>query len=273
MVSPWYDSALNSAMITFGTIPVFTFPIIIAFGVGLGLFWSVVPVSDIPDIAWLRLNTGTITLAGALVGGRTATVLLNWSYYNQHWVEIPQIWLGGMSWVGALSGGVVAVFTAAWYFKNPVVKLADDLLPLFTSVTASAWLACWVTGYAYGVETQTSWGIPARDEWGTISTRWPTHLFGALGILGVHWIVDHFKARGWVKVAGLATSLQLVGFSVLVLTLSRFQGDPRPLWRGVPIATWFSIGVLILSMGAAGAILLRIWIIRTKSIKPGKHEN
>ena len=264
-------------MNTIGNLPLFTFPTIIAFGVGLGLLWSIWPVAEIPVLSRIRLNAGMITLAGALSGGRVGAVLLNWSYYQQHWTEIIQVWLGGLSWIGAFTGGILALWIAARIYKHPVLKLADDLLPLFTSLTTSAWLACWVTGYAYGVETQAWWGLPTRDEWGLISDRWPTQLTGSLATLGFHWFVEVMKARGRVRTPGLAANLLVASFSVVLLAISPFRADPRPIWRGIPLEIWFSIGILALSLITTVFLVISAHIgsrlAPNKFPLSGEHEN
>src|SRR4030065_623834 len=44
-------------------------------------------------------------LLGALLGSRAVAVAVNYSYYQAHPGEIVQVWLGGLSGIGAMAGG------------------------------------------------------------------------------------------------------------------------------------------------------------------------
>jgi prolipoprotein diacylglyceryltransferase len=248
MISPWYDSSVKNPIIIFGTIPLFIFSVMTSIGVGLGLFWSVLPVSIFPKIAKERVALSAIALGGALLGGRTGYVLVNWPYFQEHIPEISQVWLGGLSWTGSLSGALIVIFVSARIRKTPFGNYSDGLLPLLSSITVSVWLACWVTGYAYGQEVRTWWGIPARDEWGMVATRWPTQLVGAISALGVQWIMDQFRFRKWVTIPGITTCLVIAGLSVTILVVSPYRADPVPMVNGIRLDTWGSGGFLLFSI-------------------------
>lgn len=263
--SPWYDSSVDTVRLIPEVLPLFTFPLIISFGVGLGLIWSVWPVSAIPSLMEQRFNIGVICLSGALIGGRIGTIIINWRYYQSHLVEISQVWLGGIAWEGAISGSIVAILIAAHVYRTSLGRMADGLLPLLACITASAWLASWMTGYAYGVETSAWWGIPALDEGGMITKRWPTQLAGALLTLGVHWAIENLKARGRIRTPGMAASLELAGIAAIILIIFPFQAATHPLWRGVPLTAWFSMGILALSAVVAITASIRVRLSRRTS--------
>jgi len=173
---------------------------------------------------------------------------MNWVYFREHLVEVPQVWLGGLSGSGGLSGALILLFISARVKKLRFEDLTDGLRPLFTSVVASAWLASWMTGHAYGAAVDTWWGIPARDEWGLIAQRWPTQLVGAVCALGIHWGVDQLMVRKWIKTPGIATGLELAGLSLVIFTFTPYRADPGQLWGAIRTETWASIGLFILSI-------------------------
>lgn len=262
---------MDTVVTIFRTIPVYTFSLWISFGVGTGLLWSVLPVSDIPSKAIQRFDAALVCLLGALLGGRGGEIVLNWPYYQTHLIEIPQVWLGGFSWIGALAGGLVALLLAARRIRTSPAKLADALLPLLACLASSAWVASWMAGYAYGAETDVWWSLPARDEWGGFTHRWPTQLSGALATMGVHALIQRLQARRRLRKPGLAASLQLGGIAAIILAVTPFQASVQPMWGDLPTATWFAAGTLVLSMSVAGAILLQKRVSHHKIA--GTHEN
>jgi prolipoprotein diacylglyceryltransferase len=269
--STWYHSSVDTTLEMFGTLPVYAFSLWIGFGVGTGLLWTVLPVSARPNKAVQHFNASLICLLGALLGGRGGTVLLNWSYYQTAPIEIPQVWLGGLSWEGALAGGLIALPLAARYLRTSPTQLADALLPLLACVTTSAWLASWMTGYAYGPETDAWWGLPVRDEWGELARRWPIQLAAAVTTLGIHALIQRLRTKRSLQEPGLAASLELGGIAAIILIVSSFQASVLPIWRDLPITSWFAAGTLALTMGLASAILLRKRVSHPKI--SGAHEN
>jgi len=242
---------VNTVSLFLGNIPVYTFSLIIGIGTAVGLFWSTYRILILPEAARERFTIGTIALTGALVGGRTAFIYINWIYFQQHVIEIPQIWLGGISWVGAMSGSLLFLIIAAFFLNRPISILLDGQLPLLASITTSVWLACWITGYAYGIETTAWYGVPSRDEWGQVSIRWPTQIAGAVSTLGIHWIVEQFRFRRWLLVPGLAASVEIAGLSLTILALSAYRADPTPIWNGIRIDVTASLALFTLSTIAA----------------------
>src|SRR4030042_879071 len=162
------------------------FSILLGLGVLLGLLLTVwrAPEKEAPRY----LEAGLWELLGALVGGRLLTVVVNFSYYQSHAGEIVQVWLGGLSGMGALAGGILGVIILALWWKLPVGKLADMLLPLAGTLTIAAWLGCWVGGCGYGVALDMGGAVPGGDEGGVLAKRVPVQLLGAILTLVLGWL-------------------------------------------------------------------------------------
>ncbi len=269
----WYDSTVNTDITIFGAILIYTFPLMIGIGIGVGLLWAVWPVSIFPDIAQARMESGSIALGGAVVGGRVGYVLVNWMYFQKNIAETIQIWSGGFSWTGSVAGALLAILITARVRKTSFGDLVDGLRPLLTSTAVSAWLASWMTGYAYGLEVDAWWGIPARNEWGFVAQRWPIQLVGTFSALGFHWLSDQLQARKWGKIPGLAASLELGGLFVTILALSPHRGDPAPQWGGIRVDSWVSIFFIVLCSLMAFTLTLRTDKIRKTTLQPSDHEN
>ncbi len=222
------------------------FSLILATGIGVGLLWSLGFFSTKktkPDRK--QLDTAAMTLTGAFVGGRVIYALINWHYYKDHLVEIATFWLGGISWFGALTGALLTTFIVTRFHKSNFAKMTDGFLPLFFCLVVSSWLSSWIYGCAYGVEVNTWWSVPAVDEWGLIAQRWPVALIGIFSALAFHVLTEYLQTYEKTKIPGLATCVELSGFSLTILLLTHFREDPMLKIAGIALDAWVSIGLLI----------------------------
>jgi phosphatidylglycerol---prolipoprotein diacylglyceryl transferase len=192
----------------------------------------------------------------ALVISRLFTVLTNWGYYGSHPAEIPQVWLGGLSSVGALTGGALAILILALGWKLPAGLLADTLFPLVGMLTITSWLGCWFNACSYGSPSSAWWALPVRDEWGIVSSRIPVQLIGAFITLVIVWLADWAARRRTIP--GLTSAIGLFGISALLFVLSYLRADPVLIWQGLRLEAWGAIGLLLLS-GLLVVVLLVRW--------------
>jgi prolipoprotein diacylglyceryltransferase len=238
------------------------FSFLIGLGATLGLTW----------IAWRtpkpvvsgKINAGLWFLLGILLGARIGFACSNWGYFYAHWVEIPQIWLGGLSFSGAVLGGWASLPIIARIRKEKLPELAGDLFPLALILAIFAWLACWTAGTAYGFEASNHWwGVTTLDEWGTWSKRFPVQWIGAL--LGAAFLLLITRLQAYRLRPGQAASLAFFSIVSVMFGLSFFRADPIQVWRGWRYDTWSAMG---LSLIAAGLCLAAFWPQIKKSILP-----
>jgi prolipoprotein diacylglyceryltransferase len=219
------------------------FSVLLALGTILGLIWVV--YGSAPLLRQQALNAGIFVLFAGLMGGRIAYVGQNWGYFQAHLLEIPQVWLGGMVWPGALAGAILGTFLVAWITRKSVGLLADQLLPLLVSMSVAIWLGCWLVGCAYGPTLE--WGLPAKDEWGSVEERLPLQLMAALLTVGVFWGLEKIRNRKRQFAPGLGASLGLGALSLILLGSSLLRADPYPLFNGVRLETWAALICLLFS--------------------------
>lgn len=251
-------------------------------GALVGLGWAALQAP--PTAALGRAWAGTAALAGALIGGRAVYVAAHWAYFGGaaglpgHLAEIPQVWLGGLSGAGALSGGLLAVGLAALLTRQSGPALADALLPLLAGVSVAAWLGCWGAGVAYGPAVNAWYALPAPDEWGQSAPRLPLQPLAALLTVAAAWLAeslagwsDRRQARisadllarpGWAarrsatQTPGLRAGLALLGLGLIWLLAAALRADPIPLWRERPLDAWFGLGLALLAGLFTAALLL-----------------
>lgn len=222
----------------------YTFSLIIALGSVVGLVW--VAAQAPYRQALTRVNAGIWGCLGALIGSRLLYVAASWAYFQRHALESLQIFQGGLSWPGALAGAVLAVWVYAHLAHIPFLALSDALLPLGACLALSAWIGCWFEGSAYGPATSAWWGVPAWDEWGRMSFRFPTQVLGALYTLALLWLLEQPPRRvhaGSDRMpAGQPAALALLGFALAMFLLSFVRADPGIHWLGLRLDAWAGVG-------------------------------
>jgi phosphatidylglycerol---prolipoprotein diacylglyceryl transferase len=199
-----------------------------------------------PEHARRFVDAGLYALIGALIGGRVAFVAVNWNYFQAYPGEIFAVHLGGIAWSGALVGGFSAVLLTAIITRYPLSEYLAALLPLLAALVVASWLACWLAGCAYGPPADTWWGIPSRDEWGTLALRLPVQLIGALLAMGFFWLLDVSHRR--FPTASQFSSIAFLGLALQMLVLSFLRFDPQPTWQGLRMETWAAASFAALAL-------------------------
>jgi phosphatidylglycerol:prolipoprotein diacylglycerol transferase len=231
--------------------------VLLTAGVVVSLLWIVRRAPAGQQI--LVVDQAVGVLAACLLGSRVGFVLANSAYFQAHLAEVPQFWLGGLSGLGAVLGGVLVLPLVARLSHTPLRVLADRMLPLLVVLNAAGWLGCWWEGCAYGLPANGAWwGLPARDELGQAALRFPLQPVGALLGLAIPWLVEARLARRRVRGAppGWQAALSLLGMGLACLGLSFLRADPAGLWYGLRPETWGALGVLAVS------VALLVWLAK-----------
>jgi prolipoprotein diacylglyceryltransferase len=188
----------------------------------------------------LLLDTGAAVLVVSLFSARLGYIIQNFSYFKENLIKIPQLWLGGLSWPGAILGSLVALFAIHLIWKEPLGEMADRLLPLFGVMVLAVWLTGWGAGIGYGPVTESWFGIPVRDQVGLLTRRWPLPILG--GLISAGWVVGAIlfplkKNHG----AGSRALIAVIGVAGINFVCSIFRVDPAPIFLGLRWESWFSV--------------------------------
>jgi phosphatidylglycerol---prolipoprotein diacylglyceryl transferase len=224
------------------------FALLTGLGASLGLAWVAWRAPKDLALRWVWI--GINVLAAALIGARAGFVTVNWVYYQNHLGEIPQIWLGGLSWPGAAAGALLA-WVGYVIGQRPKAayrgQLADGLLHLGAPLLVGTWLGCWQAGCAYGAVVQGAWwGIPAPDETGLWVSRVPVQLLGALGVLFITGLVELIQPR--LRRSGQASALGWLGVSLLTFGLTFLRVDPIRTLNGWRLDAWVALALIIVML-------------------------
>jgi len=235
------------------------FSLWIGLGAALGL-WRVARSAPSRQNEAL-VDAGLLVLFVSLFGARFFYTWINRGYFSTHLVEIPQIWLGGLAWPGAIGGAWIAILILSIKYRGSRRKhisigwLCDHLYPLLPPLSIAVWLGSWMIGSAYGpaLPAGTWWGVPSLDESGIYTLRWPLQAISAFSLLIYYWALESFIRPSHSE--GTLSGLAVLGLFFNLLLASYFRADPGPNWNGIRIDIWmafFYLACLLISSVVAG---------------------
>ncbi len=219
-------------------------------------------------IAWLAARRRGLNLArvldaalaaavGGLVGGRAAYVAAKWAYYQDHVRRALRPWNGGLSWHGALAGGLVAVLIYCAIRRISLRSMLDVLAPGAAILAACAWLGCLMNGCACGIET-----YPGQEVLWALSLELPD-LYGiraprvAVQLLGAGWSAVTLAALVFAgrrpRCEGLAFPLWVALYDVGAFGLGFVRADEVAM-----VAGWRADQVADLALAMTGAVTLAV---------------
>ena len=202
-------------------------------------------------------------LIGSIIGARLWHVFVfQWPYYMHHPSEIIAIWNGGISILGAIVGGVVALLLYIYKYKLDFWEFADYLAPALILGMGIGRVACFFAGDAFGAPTHSGFGIVfpegtiAYDTYGS-EPLWPVIIWESQGDIFIFAILIYLLGKKLFK--GFIFTVYLFLYGVLRFVLEFFRGD-SPDYAGLSGGQWTSIGFMII-----GVIIFVYLLIR----KPG----
>lgn len=182
-----------------------------------------------------------LAIALALLLGRASFVWAQWGYFQQRPAESWQLWQGGLTYHGALCGGLIGAWLGKKQLPLPLLALPLALLH------AAGWAACLLEGCAYGRPTTLSLlAADLPDDFGVYALRYQTQLLGVLASLlllaGLLWATGR-----WGKNCRFFP-LTLLLTTLIHLSLTLLRGDPSPQLGPLRLDTLLDGGVVLLSL-------------------------
>ena len=210
------------------------------------------------------LDAALAAAVGGVTVGRAAYVAANWAYYQDYLHRALRPWDGGLSWHGALVGGLIAMAVYCAVRQISLRSMLDVLAPGVAILAACAWLGCLMNGCAYGVETYPGQGLlwalslELPDLYGIRAPRVAVQLLGA-GWSAVTLVALVFTGRR-PRFEGLTFPLWVALYSVGSFGLGFVRADEVAM-----VAGWRAGQVVDLALAGIGAVWLVVGWLRKQS--------
>jgi phosphatidylglycerol:prolipoprotein diacylglycerol transferase len=163
-----------------------SYGVMVALGVLVAMFWTRLEFRrrNLPNDLLYDLVLASLALG--VVGARLMYVALNWQSYSTNLVAIPMIWAdGGVSFHGAVAGGILAGLWLSRRYKISFWRIADAVAPGLALGHAIGRVGCFLNGCCYGLPTTMPWGVRFHNPILGVDTlpSHPTQIYEAIGLL------------------------------------------------------------------------------------------
>lgn len=165
--------------------------LVLAFLVGTFIIWREGQKQGYNEEKLLDLSV-TVILSG-LLGSRLYYVTTNFGYYKDRFGAVLKIWEGGLSFHGALIGGILGF----WWFvrknKWPILQVADfGSLALLLGMVVGK-IGSLLNGDDYGVTSSLPWAIQIP---GVIGKRHPSPIYEIILILVIYfYLLKRYRVK------------------------------------------------------------------------------
>lgn len=198
------------------------------------------------------LDAALLVIAGGLIGARVLYVLSNLPFFLEEPGSAFAFWQGGLSFWGALVGGIMTIFISAKKIGWPLGAMLDVAAPALALGSFFGYIGALLGGSSYGGETSLPWGV--RVE-GLPGLHHPSQLLEALVQLGLFWLLLRLRSKG--PFSGYLALVYLVLYSIARFGLEFLRGDQTHL-----VGPFSQAHLLSLLIGAGAAVLLYLRLAR-----------
>lgn len=186
---------------------------------------------DIYDLVFWVLISG-------ILGARIFYVVLNFDRFWASPIDIVMIQRGGLAWQGSVAAGLPA---AIFFIKRAgwsVRVMSDFIAPYLALGHAIGRIGCFLNGCCYG--RASAWGVyfPVHGQ-----RLLPTQLY-EMGLLVMLFFLLKALRAPLEKIPGQLFSVYLILASVIRFAVQFFRADYEPVYLGLGIFQWVSLGFM-----------------------------
>jgi phosphatidylglycerol:prolipoprotein diacylglycerol transferase len=200
--------------------------------------------------------------AGVLLGGRGLVVFRHeWTFYKEHPLLIPALWIGGLATHGLIIGGFAGVLLFCLIRRRPFRPIFDALAIPAALILGCGRIGNFIDGQIVGSVTMLPWGVQFPNADGV---RHPVVLYDGLKNFLIAPILLLVRRHGVPP--GRVASLFLVLYAGLRIPIDLLREYPISFMH-LPAGQAFNV-----LMAAAGLALLAkntLWPPATSPGRPG----
>lgn len=191
------------------------------------------------------LEAVIVAAVSGLIGSRILYIILNWDYYSARPLSAIFTQFEGLTFYGAMFGGVIAIYFWCSWRKIGFLKMADLLAPYLALGYAFGRVGCFLNGCCYGKEATVPWALPINMA--DTVLRHPVQLYAAFGGLIIFVILRILRPKrpfvGFILIA-------LFVFYGILRFIVEFFRHVEAVWLGLSTAQLFSLGLTFISLAA-----------------------
>ncbi|MGQ9488819.1 MAG: prolipoprotein diacylglyceryl transferase [Armatimonadota bacterium] len=256
-----------------GSLEVRSYGVMIVLGFALAV-WRAMRVAPRYGIdAEQILDLVLVTAASGILGARLVFVALDWHSFTEQPLRILYFWEGGLSYHGALIGGVLAVAFLAQRKGIAFLHLADVLAPSVALAYAVGRIGCFLGGCCYGVPTDLPWACSFQDPFNQhIHTppSHPTQIYASLSNLLIFALLARMQKPPHPMGKVFWAYLVFYGVYRFVVEFWRIGATSTVLALGLSDAQWVSLVMVIIGV-MQWRKAVRLW--RDKVAATGKESD
>ena len=180
---------------------------------------------------------------GIVLGGRLGYVIFyNLEYYIQNFIEIFELWQGGMSFHGGLLGVIVSIFAFSKKKNTNFFKYSDIIACVAPIGLFLGRVANFINGELFGKASTLPWAVIFPNG-GNIA-RHPSQIYEAILEGIILFILINFFAfkKNLIIKTGYISSLFLISYSILRIFSENFREPDQHLGY---FFNYFSMGTLL----------------------------
>ncbi len=241
---------MHPILLKVGPLTLRSYGVMVALGVALGAIWArrEFDRKRLPEDLFYDLLIATVALG--VVGARLLYVLLNWGDYRTNLLATVMIWAdGGLSFHGAIVGGILGGWWLCRRYRVPFWRVADAAAPGLALGHAIGRIGCFLNGCCYGIPTDMPWGVRFHNLALGIDTlpSHPTQLYEAAGLLLLFGLLARYRYRPAYE--GAVFMWWLIFYSVLRFVVEFWRaGVTAQLVNGLTQAQWLSLALFALAL-------------------------
>jgi phosphatidylglycerol:prolipoprotein diacylglycerol transferase len=248
----------QAILIEFGPFSLRWYGLFIAGGVLAGLLLSLFIAERDRIKKDLILDLSFWLIIGGILGARIYEVLLEWSYYKENLIQIPQIWQGGLAIHGTIIGGLITLLIFSRIKSLNFWRLSAICVPGLALGQAIGRWGNYFNQELFGKPSDLPWSIPIHPLYRPLEHLaspyfHPSFLYESLGCLLIAALLLGFylhalkSKKNMTKIYVWLTAAYMILYSVLRFGLEFIRLDETVViwgWR------WPQIISLIIILAA-----------------------
>lgn len=249
----WHDYLPSRLFLSFGPINIYYYGLIIAIAILIAVFYAQKSSKNKLNIKKEQANELFFYLVlFAIIGARFYHVLFfNWSYYRYHFLEVFQIWQGGLAIQGAILAGVFTLLICAKKYQLKFYQLSDWLVPALALGQSIGRWGNYFNQELFGKPLDAWYALQISPEnrvagFENFTYFHPTFFYESILNL-VLFLVLYFLTKKKLPL-GTITWLYLGGYFLIRFSLEFVRIDSTPLLFGFRLPQLVSLVVIFFSL-------------------------